>query len=75
VPSCTVDKVSRRIHKGATRVALPVSHVAFRAALIVCSSKSGDDHLLDFSLRIKGHVNYYWHMSSTDLRSRGELSK
>jgi hypothetical protein len=55
---------------------LPVSHVAFVAALIVCASKSGDGHLLDLLLRIKRHVDHNGHISGTDLRrSRCELSK
>jgi hypothetical protein len=74
--SCAFEKVSRRIHEGATGVVLPVSHVAFVADVIVCASKSGDGHLLDLFLRIKRHGDHDWHMSSADLRrSRCELSK
>jgi len=76
IVSCAFEKVSPHIHAGATRVALPVSHVAFVEALIACASKSGDGHLLDLFLRIQRHVDHDWHMSGTELcRSRGELSK
>jgi hypothetical protein len=76
IMSCAFEKVSRHIHAGATRVVLPVSHVAFVANLIVCASKSGDGHLLDLFLRIKRHVDHNWHIRCTDLhRSRCELSK
>jgi hypothetical protein len=60
---CALEKVSPHIREGATRIALPVSHVAFVAALIVWASKSGDGHLLDLLLRIKRHVDHNWHMS------------
>jgi hypothetical protein len=76
IVSCAFEKVSRHIHDSATRVVLPVSHVAFVAELIVCASKSGDGHLLDLFLRIKRHVDHNWHIRCTDLhRSRCELSK
>ena len=76
IMTCAFEKVSRHIDVGATRVVLPVSHVAFVADLIVCASKSCDGHLLDLFLRIKRHVDYNWHIPGTDwCGSRRELSK
>ena len=73
---CAFEKVGRHIHGGATRIVLPVCHVAFVADPIGCASKSGDGHLLDLFLRIERHVDHDRHTPCIDLRrSRCEFSK